>query len=90
MALFVPTVTPFKFTAIKVRGFQIMTYSRPFNFAVFPTKIISWFPTQKLCFPTQIRVGTLCVKDHQVFRLEHRLGLMEILKKHKKIFFFLN
>ena len=28
------TVTPFKFTAIKVRGFEIMTYSRPFNFAV--------------------------------------------------------
>ena len=28
------TVTPFKFAAIKVRGFEIMTYSRPFNFAV--------------------------------------------------------
>ena len=28
------TVTPFKFVAIKVRGFEIMTYSRPFNFAV--------------------------------------------------------
>ena len=27
------TVTPFKFAAIKVRGFEIMTYSRPFNFA---------------------------------------------------------
>ena len=26
--------TPFKFAAIKVRGFEIMTYSRPFNFAV--------------------------------------------------------
>ena len=34
-----------------------------------------------LCFPTQIKVGTLCVKDHQVLRLEHRLGLMEILNK---------
>ena len=34
-----------------------------------------------LCFPAQIKVGTLCVKDHQVLRLEHRLGLMEILKK---------
>ena len=33
-----------------------------------------------LCFPTQIKVGTLYVKDHQVLRLEHRLGLMEILK----------
>ena len=30
----VDTVTPFKFAAIKVRGFEIMTYSRPFNFAV--------------------------------------------------------
>ena len=28
------TVTPFKFVDIKVRGFEIMTYSRPFNFAV--------------------------------------------------------
>ena len=28
------TVTPFKFAAIKVRGFEIMTYSRPFNFTV--------------------------------------------------------
>ena len=28
------TVTPFKFAAIKVRGFEIMTYSQPFNFAV--------------------------------------------------------
>ena len=28
------TVTPFKFAAIKVRGFEIMTYLRPFNFAV--------------------------------------------------------
>ena len=27
------TVTPFKFAAIKVRGFENMTYSRPFNFA---------------------------------------------------------
>ena len=33
-----------------------------------------------LCFPTQIKVGTLYVKD-QVLRLEHRLGRMEILKK---------
>ena len=36
-----------------------------------------------LCFPTQIKVETLCVKDHQVLRLEHRLGLMEILKNLK-------
>ena len=39
-----------------------------------------------LCFPRQIKhvkVGTLCVKDHQVLRLEHRLGLMEILKNLK-------
>ena len=36
-----------------------------------------------LCFPTQIKVGTLCVKDHQVLRLEHRLGLMKILKNLK-------
>ena len=28
------TVTPFKFAAIKVRGFEIMAYSRPFNFVV--------------------------------------------------------
>ena len=80
------TVTPFKFAAIKVRGLEIMTYSRPFNFRGhlilrFPIKFISRFPTQMLCFPTQINVGTLCVKDHQVLRLEHRLGLMEIPKK---------
>ena len=31
-----------------------------------------------LCFRTQIKVGTLCVKDDQVLRLEHILGLMEI------------
>ena len=39
-----------------------------------------------LCFPTQIKhvkVGTLCVKDHQVLWLEHILGLMEILKTLK-------
>ena len=38
-----PTVTPFKFAAIKVRGFEIMTYSWPFNF-------ISRFPTQICVF----------------------------------------
>ena len=40
-----------------------------------------------LCFPTQIKVGTLCVKGHQVLRLEHRLGLMEILKNLKSYIF---
>ena len=40
-----------------------------------------------LCFPTQIKVGTLYVKDHQVLRLEHRLGLMEILKNLKRYIF---
>ena len=40
-----------------------------------------------LCFPTQIKVGTRCVKDHQVLRLEHRLGLMEILKNLKRNIF---
>ena len=47
-----------------------MTYSLSFNFAV-PIKII-------LQLPTQIKVGTLCAKDHQVLRLDHRLGLVEI------------
>ena len=28
------TVAPFKFAAVKVCGFDIMTYSLPFNFAV--------------------------------------------------------
>ena len=28
------TITSFKFAAIKVCGFEIMTYSQPFNFAV--------------------------------------------------------
>ena len=37
-----------------------------------------------LCFPTQVKVGTLCVKDHQVLRLEHKLGPMEILKNLKR------
>ena len=40
-----------------------------------------------LCFPTQIKVGTLCVKDRQVLRLEHRLGLMETLKNLKSNIF---
>ena len=40
-----------------------------------------------LCFPTQIKVGTLYVKDHQVLRFEHRLGLMEILKNLKRYIF---
>ena len=40
-----------------------------------------------LRFPTQIKVGTLYVKDHQVLRLEHRLGLMEILKNLKRYIF---
>ena len=31
---YMTTVTPLKFAAIKVRDFEIMTYSRPFNFAV--------------------------------------------------------
>ena len=68
------SVTPFKFVAIKVRGFDIMTYLRRL-ILWFPIKIISRFPTQMLCFSTQIKVGTLCVKNHQVLRLEHRLGL---------------
>ena len=38
-----------------------------------------------LCFPTQIKVGTVCVKNHTVLKLEHRLGLMEILKNLKRI-----
>ena len=44
-----------------------------------------------LYFPTQIKVGTLYVKDHQVLRLEHKLGLMEMLNNLKKeIFLFEN
>ena len=62
---------PLKFAVLKswhIRGRLILR---------FPIKIISQFPTQMLCFPTQIKhvkVGTLCVKDHQVLRLEDRLG----------------
>ena len=41
-----------------------------------------------LCFTTQIKVGTLCVKDHQVLMLEHRLGL-KILKNLKRNIFVL-
>ena len=55
----------------------------------FPINIISRFPTQMLCFPAQIKIGTLCVNDHQVLRLEHSLELMEILKNLKEIFLFL-
>ena len=53
----------------------------------FTIKIISRFPTQMLCFPTQIKVGTRWVKDHQVLRLKHVLGLMEILKNLKRNIF---
>ena len=42
-----------------------------------------------LCFPIQIKVGTLCVKDQPVLRLEHRLGLIENTKKPKKKYFCL-
>ena len=80
------TVTPFKFAAIKIRGFEIMTYSRPFNFAVSYQNYFTVSYTN-VVFPTQIKVGTLCVKDHQVLRLEHRLGLMEILKNLKQMHF---
>ena len=34
-----------------------------------------------------MKVWTLYVKDHQVLRLEHRLGLMEILKNLKRYIF---
>ena len=79
--IFEHTVTPFKFAAVKVRGFDIMTYSLPFNFSVSH----QFYFLQKCCvFSTQIKVGTMCVKDHQVLRLEHRLGLMEILKNLTK------
>ena len=40
-----------------------------------------------LCFPTQMKLGNLYVKDHQVLRLEHRLGLMERLKNLKRYIF---
>ena len=42
-----------------------------------------------LCFPTQIKIETLYIKDHQVLRLEHRLGVMEILKNLKRNIFVL-
>ena len=74
------TVTPFKFAVLKSR------YIRGRLILRFPIKIISRFPVQMLCFPTQIKV-TLCVKYHQVLRLEHRLGLMEILKNIKRNIF---
>ena len=74
------SVTPFKFAAIKVFAVLKSWHIRGRLISRFPIKIISRFPTQMLCFPTQMIVGTLCVKDHQVLRLEHRLGLMEILK----------
>ena len=51
------------------------------KFSNFGDIIISWFPRQMLCFPTQIKVGTLCVKDNQVLKLEHRLGLILNTKK---------
>ena len=42
-----------------------------------------------LCFPTQIKVGTVCVKEHQVLRLKHKLRPMEILKNLKRNIFVL-
>ena len=78
------TVTPFKFVAIKVRGFEIMTYSWPFNFAV---SYQNYFTVSYTNVVFSYTVGTLCVKDHQVLRLEHRLGLMEILKNLKRNIF---
>ena len=81
------TVTPFKFAAIKVRGFEILTYSRPFNFAVSYQNYFTVSYTNVVFSYTQIKVGTLYVKDHQVLRLEHRLGLMEILENLKRYIF---
>ena len=80
------TVTPFKFAAIKVRDFEILTYSRPFNFAVSSQNYftVSYTNVVFSMFPTQIKIGTLCVK---VLWLEHRLGLMEILKNLKRNIF---
>ena len=44
------TVTPFKFAAIKVYGFEIMTYSQPFNFAVsYPNYFTVSYNVHKCC-----------------------------------------
>ena len=42
-----------------------------------------------LCFPAQIKVGTLCVKVHQVLKLEHEIGADGNTKKPKKKYFYL-
>ena len=55
--------------AIKVRGFDIMTYSLPFNFAVSYQNYFMVSYTNVVFFSTQIKVGTLCVKDHQVLKV---------------------
>ena len=69
----------FKFAAIKVSGFEIMTYSRLFNFTV---SYQNYFMVSYTNVVFSYTNKTLCVKD-QVLRLEHRLGLMEILKNLK-------
>ena len=64
-----------------------MTYSRPYNFAV---SYHNYFTISyaNVVFSYTIKVGTLCVKDQQVLRLEHKLRLMETLKKTKKKYLF--
>ena len=57
------TVTPFKFVAVKVSGFNIIRF-----------------------FSTQIKVGTLCVKEHQGpsgFKIGDKNSLKNICLKTK-------
>ena len=51
------TVTPFKFVAVKVSGFDIITYSLPFNFVVSYQNYFTVSYTNVVFFSTQIKVG---------------------------------
>ena len=71
------TVTPFKFAAIKVHSFEIMTYSRPFNFAVsYPTKIFLF-----RFFSISISPN-LCSNLKTSWSLTHRVPTLICVGKH--------
>ena len=52
--------TPFTFTFIKVHGFEIMTYSRLFNFAVSYQNYFTIFYTNVVFFYTNYSRNPVC------------------------------
>ena len=66
------TGTPFKFAAVKLRGFDIMTYSLPFNFAVSYQNyfMVSYLPTSLTTF-NMIKIIWILVPEENAKRHPH-------------------